>query len=601
VDLFSEGVDIPAVDTILMLRPTESPVLFLQQLGRGLRRAPGKDHLVVLDFIGNHRAFLNRPQALFQASNTAAGLRNFTEQVRSDSLELPPGCFANYDLRFIEFLENLIPGNPGEEYENLKAGLGRRPTAAEAYRAGLSMTKLRKEGGHWWAFLEGRGDLAEAEARCVAAHGDFLQEVETTAMNKSFKMVLLEALLELDGFRQPPTLEALTAASAEIFRRRPSLLADLPPELQDAQALDGQTLAAYWRKNPIYFWTKGDKGPDAQRWFVVEDERFRPTFSLDHTVEAETFTDMVQELVDYRLARYQPSQATTAETGQVIPFPSQENRTELPYYPDLGIACGHFRTSRAEAEERVAVPPGSGRLDPERHFVVRASGDSMNGGKHPIRDGDYLLLEWVTQTSAGSITGETMAIERQDGAGDTQYLLRGITKTADGRYILKAQNPDYGDLEADESMRTFARLQAVLDPLELAKGETFQREDIPALFDATFNQGAWNSGHVVLSDRTHILLVTLNKQGKQDEHRYLDYFIDDQTFHWQSQNKTTPESKRGREIVEQAQRGTEIHLFVRDQKLRPDGRSAPFRYLGTLDYVSHEGSAPMGVTFRLKG
>ncbi|HEY9564768.1 MAG TPA: helicase-related protein [Nocardioides sp.] len=42
VDLFNEGVDVPAVDTVLMLRPTESPTLFLQQLGRGLRRAPGK-------------------------------------------------------------------------------------------------------------------------------------------------------------------------------------------------------------------------------------------------------------------------------------------------------------------------------------------------------------------------------------------------------------------------------------------------------------------------------------------------------------------------------------------------------------------------------
>ncbi|MFP4181566.1 MAG: DUF3427 domain-containing protein, partial [Thiohalospira sp.] len=393
----------------------------------------------------------------------------------------------------------------------------------------------------------------------------------------------------------------LTAGSAAVLRRRPSLLADLPADLQDAQTLDGESLGAYWRKNPIHFWTKADKGADAQRWFVVEEGRFHPTFSLGDGVEAETFTDMVQELVDYRLARYPLSQAPAAGAGQVIPFPSQEDRTEVPYYPDLGIACGHFRTSRAEDEERIAVPSGHGRLDPERHFVARASGDSMNGGKHPIRDGDYLLLEWVTQTSAGSITGETMALERQDEAGDTQYLLRGITKASDGRYVLKARNPDYEDLEADESIRTFARLKAVLDPLELGKGEAFQREEIPALFGTTFNQGTWNSGHVVLPDRTHILLVTLNKQGKQDEHRYLDYFIDEQTFHWQSQNQTTPESKRGREIVEQAQRGTKIHLFVRDQKLGPDGRSAPFRYLGTVDYLSHEGSAPMGVTFRLKG
>lgn len=56
VDVFNEGVDIPEVDTIVLLRPTESPVIFLQQIGRGLRRSPGKEHVLVLDFIGAHRA-----------------------------------------------------------------------------------------------------------------------------------------------------------------------------------------------------------------------------------------------------------------------------------------------------------------------------------------------------------------------------------------------------------------------------------------------------------------------------------------------------------------------------------------------------------------
>ena len=55
VDIFNEGVDVPAVDTILMLRPTESPILFLQQLGRGLRTSPGKSACTVLDFVGMHR------------------------------------------------------------------------------------------------------------------------------------------------------------------------------------------------------------------------------------------------------------------------------------------------------------------------------------------------------------------------------------------------------------------------------------------------------------------------------------------------------------------------------------------------------------------
>ena len=598
VELFSEGVDIPAVETILLLRPTESPVLFLQQIGRGLRQAEGKDHLIVLDFVGNHRAFLNRPQALFKSETTGNGLRRFTQAYRNNTLELPPGCFANYDLQFIEFLESLIPGNAGEEFENLRAALGRRPTATEAYRAGISLKKLRDSAGHWWAFVDSKNDLNEAEAHCVTAHGEFLREVETTAMTKSYKMVLLEALLEIDGFATPPTLEALTAASAKIFHRRPALLADLPQALQSTDALDGESLSREWRKNPIYFWIKGDKRPETDRWFVVDDDHFRPTFALDGQVDKATFTDMVQELVDYRLAQYRPKKGDPGG-ADVIPFPSGQNQSTLPYYPDLEIACGHFRTSSPEEPEQIGVPAGVGRIDPERHFVARARGDSMNGGKYPIQDGDYLLMEWATPTSAGSITGSTLALERSDEAGDTQYLLREVVKDGDGQYWLRARNPEYEDLPADESMRTFARLREILDPLAMARGQSFYRKEIPPLFGEVFNAAIWETGHVVLADRTHILLVTLNKQGKQTEHRYLDHFIDDRTFHWQSQNQTKADSKRGREIIEQAKRGTRIHLFVREHRLRTDGRAAPFRYMGEVEYLSHEGEKPMGVRFRL--
>ena len=58
VDVFNEGVDVPEIDTVLMLRPTDSPIVFLQQLGRGLRSSDGKPELRVVDFIGNHRSFL---------------------------------------------------------------------------------------------------------------------------------------------------------------------------------------------------------------------------------------------------------------------------------------------------------------------------------------------------------------------------------------------------------------------------------------------------------------------------------------------------------------------------------------------------------------
>ena len=191
-----------------------------------------------------------------------------------------------------------------------------------------------------------------------------------------------------------------------------------------------------------------------------------------------------------------------------------------------------------------------------------------------------------------------MAIERQDEfGGDNQYLLRVVTKRKDGSYILKANNPDYGDLLATDEMRTLARLRAVVDPLDLSVGQSFTREDIPVLFGETFNPGSWNVGHVVLNEKkVHVLLVTLNKQGKAQEHRYHDHWIDQHTFHWQSQNATTPASKRGQELIRHDAMGIAIHLFVRDTKL-VGGKGAPFVYRGRASYQSHRGANPMSVTF----
>ncbi|GIH73113.1 DUF3427 domain-containing protein [Sphaerimonospora thailandensis] len=90
VDLFNEGLDVPDVNTLLLLRPTKSATVFLQQLGRGLRRTPDKDVLTVLDFVGQHRKeyrFGNRFQAL-----TGLARGRLKGQVESNFPRLPSGC-----------------------------------------------------------------------------------------------------------------------------------------------------------------------------------------------------------------------------------------------------------------------------------------------------------------------------------------------------------------------------------------------------------------------------------------------------------------------------------------------------------------------------
>ena len=138
------------------------------------------------------------------------------------------------------------------------------------------------------------------------------------------------------------------------------------------------------------------------------------------------------------------------------------NALKLRYFPNIKIACGHFKTGDSSDVEYLDAPLGAGKLDPNVHFLARASGNSMNGGKHPIYDGDLLLLELITSDRAGSLRGQIVAIERDDISGDGQYLLRKVNKLPNGQYELIAQNPDYEVMIADESMRTFARFKQVV-------------------------------------------------------------------------------------------------------------------------------------------
>ncbi|MEV5311662.1 DUF3427 domain-containing protein [Streptomyces sp. NPDC052610] len=90
VDLFNEGLDVPDVDTLLLLRPTNSATIFLQQLGRGLRRTDTKPVLTVLDFIGQHRAEF-RFEEQFRALTNLSRNR-LVDHIEHDFPQLPSGC-----------------------------------------------------------------------------------------------------------------------------------------------------------------------------------------------------------------------------------------------------------------------------------------------------------------------------------------------------------------------------------------------------------------------------------------------------------------------------------------------------------------------------
>ena len=114
VDLYNEGVDIPQVNTILFLRPTESTTVFLQQLGRGLRQSPGKDCLTVLDFIGQANKKYNFGMK-FEAIS-GKGRKSIQKQVEDGFSNLPRGCYIELEKYAKEYiLDNLRQTDNGKK------------------------------------------------------------------------------------------------------------------------------------------------------------------------------------------------------------------------------------------------------------------------------------------------------------------------------------------------------------------------------------------------------------------------------------------------------------------------------------------------------
>ena len=607
VDLFNEGVDLPNIDTVLMLRPTESKIIFLQQLGRGLRQAKdsGKEKLVVLDLIGNHISFFKKAEALFQIGVTNKDRKNFIKQIREGSIELADGCYANYDLEAIEFLEKLIQTKIDthlDTYRSLKESLGRRPTASEFYLAGGSLTQIKKEYGSWINLLISEKDLEPDTELVAQQHGEFLQELEVTSLAKSFKLVLMETFLDLDGFSTPVDLDILSIKSWHTLKRRTQLAGDLPQEFFasiDHDPKAGKAWISYWKRNPVHAWL-GKHSELRPKYFTQEGNAFRYHQKVQ-TSEVEPLAELTQELVNLRYLNYE-SRSNQEPNSAPPEVDETEQGSEIPYFTDLQIACGFFAESPHEREaiERRRLPGKYGTLNPATHFIARAKGNSMNGGTSPICDGDHLLFENISPQSAGSLNNQIVAIETDSESGGDQYLLRKVSKTPTGQYDLIALNPDYETIQAEENMRTPARFKEVVDPFDLYLHQRYMREDIPPLFGLEFNKGNWEQGHVCpKAINKQILLVTINKRNHGKEHRYHDYFIDTNTFHWQSQNRSSAQNNSGLRIINHAKDNSDVHLFVRKHKMAGK-KAAPFVYLGQLSYKEHTGAEPMNVTWDMK-
>ncbi len=308
VDVFNEGLDVPEVDTVLMLRPTESPVVFLQQLGRGLRRSDGKDALTVIDFIGNHRSFLIKPRTLLAlGTGGELGTGKVLQAMRSGDFGLPPGCSATYDVELVDVLRKLTRVGARSALEDYCRSYaderGHRPSAVQTYEAGYNPSSARAQHGHWFALLDDVDLLGEQERQVVRRHAAVLAGIEKEPITKSYKLVTLQALLQLDALRTGADIAEIAWTAHRIVTGDPRLLADTASaEMPDPASVSADTWRDYWLNWPLSAWAGRLRGTSAG-WFRIDGRRFMPTFQVAGNL-SETFDAMVGELVDYRLARY---------------------------------------------------------------------------------------------------------------------------------------------------------------------------------------------------------------------------------------------------------------------------------------------------------
>lgn len=161
VEVLGEGVDVPDVNTILLLRPTQSATVFSQQLGRGLRIARGKSHLTVIDLIGQHRREFRFGERLGAILDRRRG--PVLKQVENDFPFLPAGCTVDLDRQSRELvLDNLKAAVQRSRWATLVADLKTANAniglaeflerfnhrLEDVYRGGRSWTGLRREAGH---------------------------------------------------------------------------------------------------------------------------------------------------------------------------------------------------------------------------------------------------------------------------------------------------------------------------------------------------------------------------------------------------------------------------------------------------------------------
>lgn len=311
VDMFNEGIDIPSIDMVMFLRPTQSSTIFLQQLGRGLRRYKNKNYLNVLDFIGNYKRANMIPFLLTR--NILKSKKAGRLSVLPDSSEYPEGCIVNMDFRLIDIFKKLsfenkkIEDKISYEYYRIKDDIKHRPSILEffTYIDETIYTNIRNKKNlnpfnDYLGFLQKLGETNESEKSILntAAH-KFIIKISKTSMSQMYKMPLLLAFYN-NGRMKLKISESDIYISFKNFYKNSSNAIDL---------LRNKSTKNYKSFNKKDY-LKLAKNPEdaflnsASEFFYNDSEYYCLTDKLKNFTKNKTFLSYFKDIINYRIRKF---------------------------------------------------------------------------------------------------------------------------------------------------------------------------------------------------------------------------------------------------------------------------------------------------------
>lgn len=324
VDMFNEGVDITSVDMVMFLRPTESPIVFLQQLGRGLRKCRGKEFLTVLDFIGNYEKAGRVRFLLSGRSNQSAGVYN-----PSDTSAFPDECLVDFDMKLIDFFAEMdkkhlkLKDQIVNEYFRVKELLGRRPDRMDLFTYmddGIYETAIaHSKDNPFKRYLEFLKEIDELnqdeEVFCKGIGREFISLLENTSMSKVYKMPVLMAFYNHGNILMEVSETQLLSSWKEFFSTGTNWKdLDKNMTIQKYNDISDREHLKKILSMPVHFLLESGKG-----FFVKKDgaaiglrEELRPL--IDNPV----MVCQMKDVIDYRaMDYYQRRYRMTQENGEV--------------------------------------------------------------------------------------------------------------------------------------------------------------------------------------------------------------------------------------------------------------------------------------------